>query len=68
MEIESCPECEGLLIEKKDHVHYREDLYEVEKILENAQKIVETVIESGKCKLCNKRQYAMEIPKQKVII
>ncbi len=68
LEIEECPECGEPLVDKKEHIHYREDLYEIEKILENAQRIVETIIESGKCESCKKRQYAMEVPKQNVII
>jgi len=68
MEINECPECGSLLEEKKEYTHYREDLYEVENLIESAKKIVETIIESGKCPMCGKRQYAMEVPKQKVTI
>ena len=68
LELEKCPECGEVLTEKKEHIHYREDLYEVEDLLKSAQKIVETIIESGKCNFCEERKYAMEIPKQKVII
>ena len=68
MELEQCPECEGELIDRKEHIHYREDLYEIENLIKSAQKIVKTIVESGKCKACGTRQHAMEIPKQKVII
>ena len=44
------------------------DLYEIENLLKSAKKIVQTIIESGKCSTCRERKYAMEIPKQKVII
>lgn len=68
LEIKTCPECGNELTEKKEHIHYREDLYEVEELLKSAQKIVKTIVESGKCQACRKRQYVMEIPKQKVSI
>ena len=68
LEISQCPGCGGELVDKKEHIHYREDLYEIENLLKSAQKIVQTIIESGKCSNCKTRQYAMEIPKQKVII
>lgn len=68
MPIATCPDCGADLVEKKEHIHYREDLYEVENLLKSAQKIVKTIVESGKCLSCGKRQYAMEIPKQKVTI
>lgn len=68
MEINECPECEMLLENKQENKHYREDLYEVENLIESAKKIVETIVESGRCPKCGKRQYAMEIPKQKVTI
>ena len=53
---------------KKEHTHYREDLKDVEELLKTATQIVKTTIESGKCTTCKKRQFAMEIPKQDVII
>jgi transposase len=68
MGIERCPECDSELTNKKEHIHYREDLYEVEKLLESAKKIVETIVESGKCPSCGKKKFAMEIPGQKVTI
>lgn len=68
MEIENCSECGELLIDKKEHVHYREDLQEVENLIKTAQKIVRVIVESGRCQTCNKRQFALDIPKQKVII
>ncbi|MBT6921418.1 MAG: IS66 family transposase [Candidatus Pacebacteria bacterium] len=68
LEIEVCSKCGGKLVDKKEHVHYREDIKNVEKLIQAAKKIVETRIESGKCKKCNQCQFAMEVPKQKVII
>lgn len=68
MKIKTCPECGEELKSKKEHTHYREDLYEVEELLKSAKKIVETIVESGKCPKCKKCVSAMEIPKQKVII
>ncbi len=68
LELPECPECGEPLKDKKQHTHYREDLQEVENLIESAKKVVETIIESGKCESCDKRQFAMEIPKQKVII
>lgn len=68
MELSLCPECGEVLVEKKEYVHYREDLYTVEDLIKSAKKIVETIIESGECSKCGTRKYAMEVPKQKVII
>jgi len=68
MELEICPDCGSKLIDKKEHTHYREDLYEAEKLIESAKKIVQTIVESGRCPSCGERKQAMEIPKQKVII
>jgi len=68
LEIENCPECGAELIDKKEHIHYREDLYEVEALIKSAQKIVKTIIESGRCQICRQRCFAMEVPKQNVII
>ncbi len=68
MEIEICPECEEELKNKKEHTHYREDLYDAVELIKSAKKIVKTIVESGKCPKCGIRQSAMEIPKQEVII
>lgn len=68
LEIDLCPECGEELTDKQDYVHYREDLRNVEELIKAAKKIVETRVESGKCSHCQKRQFAMELPKQKVII
>lgn len=68
LEIENCPECGEVLEDKNTHVHYREDLHKVEELLKTAKRIVEVVIESGKCRHCKNRQFAMEVPKQKVVI
>jgi len=68
LELEECPECGEKLMDKKEHIHYREDLYEVENLLKSAKKIVQTIVESGKCPACKQRQFAMEIPKQTVLI
>ncbi len=68
IEIEKCPECGEELVEKKEHVHYREDLKKVEELIKTAKQIVETTIESGRCETCGKRQFAMEVPKNEVIL
>ena len=68
LELKKCPECGAVLTDKKEHTHYREDLHDVEDLIKSAKKIVETIIESGKCPSCGKRQFAMEVPKQKVLI
>ena len=56
LELENCSSCGEALEKKKDHTHYREDLHTVEDLLKSAQKIVETIVESGKSEHCNKRQ------------
>lgn len=73
LEIKNCPECGEELENKKEHVHYREDLKVAQEALLEAKKIVKAIIESGVCKnenceLFGKRVFAAEIPKQKVII
>ncbi len=68
MEIDVCPECGEKLINKEEHVHYREDLKNIEQLLQTTKQIVKTIIQSGKCPKCGRKQLAMEIPKQKVII
>ncbi len=68
LEIEVCPDCGEKLIDKKQHIHYREDLKNIEQLLDSAKQIVETIVESGRCPKCKKRQAALEIPKQKVIL
>jgi len=68
MEINECPDCWIRLKDIKENIHYREDLYEVENLIKSAKKIVETIVESWTCPNCKNKQYAMEIPKQKVII
>jgi len=68
MEIKICPECGEELVNKKEHIHYREDLKNVEQIIKTAKRIVKVIIESGKCPKCGIRQSAMEVPKQEVII
>jgi transposase len=68
MEIKNCSSCGMEFTEKKDNIHYREDLDDVENLLKSATRIVKTIVESGKCKNCGNRESAMDIPKQKVII
>lgn len=68
LSLEVCPECGEALVDKKEHTHYREDLKDVEELIKAAKKIVETKIESGRCPLCDKRQFAMKVPSHKVII
>lgn len=68
LELKTCPECGDGLTDKKEHIHYREDLRDVEELINTAKKIVETKIESGKCRSCKKRRYAMQIPKHNVIL
>ncbi len=68
LELENCPECGEEVVDKKEHIHYQEDLRNVEAFIKTAKKIVETRVESGRCQKCNKRQFAMEILKQSAII
>jgi hypothetical protein len=71
--IKKCPECGENLSDKKEHIHYREDLKTAQEQLENAKRIIKILVESGVCKNKNcdffgKKITATEIPSQKVII
>jgi transposase len=68
LELNTCPICGEILTEKKEHIHYREDLKQAKEIIASAKRIIRTTIESGKCHNCNDRKFALEVPKQKVII
>ncbi len=73
LEVEVCPECGEVLSNKKEHVHYREDLRKATERLESIKKIIKTIVESGvckneDCKLFGKKVLGGEIPPQKVII
>ena len=73
MEIENCRECGEKLCDKKDHIHYREDLKKTEERLKEIKRMIRVTVENGicknmDCKLFGKKVSAMEIPKQKVII
>lgn len=63
-----CPDCGSTLHDRKEHIHYREDLRDIEELLRTAKQIVETTIESGACSLCRTRQFAAEVPKQSVVV
>jgi transposase len=67
-EISCCPDCGLHLTKKEEHVHYREDLEELEVLLQQAKRVTRRIIESGYCRNCKKRKtkVGIEIPKQKV--
>jgi len=67
-ELEGCPDCGGEIIEKEEHVSFREDLDELDMLLKNVKKITKRIIESGYCTDCHKKKQAVEIPKQSVEI
>ena len=73
LKIEKCPECGEILSDKKEHIHYREDLKEAKRMISEAKKVVKTIIESGICKtkeceFFGKKFTASEIPTNKVVI
>ncbi len=73
LKIEKCPKCGEILENKKEHIHFREDLKEAKKMIAEAKKVVKTIIESGVCKnnncdLFGKKIPASEIPSIKVLL
>lgn len=73
LEVKSCLECGEALSDKKEHIHFREDLKRAQEILEESKQIVKVLIESGicknkDCKLFGKKVLGGDIPSQKVII
>ena len=68
LQITACPECGEQLTDKREHTHYREDLAAAKQRVKAIKKVVQTIIESGKCMNCQQRTSALEIPKQAVII
>lgn len=68
LEIAACPDCGGGLAKPKEHISYREDLEDLDLILQSAKKVTKRIIESGYCDHCHKRQQAAPIPKQLVEI
>ncbi len=73
LEVELCVECGDPLSDKKDHIHYREDLKRAAELVAEAKRIVEVTIESGVCKnkscsVYGKREFALAIPKHNVIL
>ena len=67
-DLDVCPDCGGKLVDAKEHVSYREDLEDLDMLLENAKKVTKRIIKSGYCSHCHKRKKAIEIPKQLVEI
>lgn len=67
-EIEVCPDCGGGISKMEEHLHYREDLEDLDILLKKAKKVTKRIIESGYCEICKRRKRAMDIPKQKVVI
>ena len=67
-DLTSCPDCGAELGDTKEHISYREDLEDLDMLLQNAKKITRRIICSGYCNHCQKRKRAMEIPKQLVEI
>jgi len=63
-----CPDCGSDLIQRKEHVHYREDLEGLDVLLKQAKKITKRIIESGYCIKCGQRKRATNIPEQTVTI
>jgi transposase len=73
MEIQKCKECGNDLCNKIEHIHYRDDLRKSEERVQQIKRIIEVTVEGGicqnkECSLKGKKQKAIEIPKQKVIL
>ena len=66
LKIDECPDCRTKLIDKKEHICYREDLAGLDMLLKQAKRITKRIIESGYCPKCKKRKSKYGIPKQKV--
>jgi transposase len=68
LDISVCPDCGEKLTNTRDHISYREDLEDLDLLLENAKTVTKRIVESGYCNQCQKRKKASEIPKQLVEI
>lgn len=68
LDLDICPDCGGKLTKKKEYISYREDLEDIDMILQSAKKITKRIIESGYCDHCRRRKTAVKIPKQAVEI
>ncbi len=65
--IDKCPDCESILIKKKDVVRYVEDI--ILPSLENVFKsVLKLIIESGYCPKCKKRVTAIPVTKHTVTL
>jgi len=68
LDLAECPDCGGCLNDTKEHISYREDLEDLDLLLQSAKKVTKRIVESGYCDHCQKRKKAAEIPKQLVEI
>jgi transposase len=66
--IKCCPKCDGKLSGVKDVVRYTEDVEVLSKLHEQLRKIEKQIIETGYCKICNKRVAARSLAKHSVIL
>jgi len=63
LEDRCCPECGNEATEIKEHESYREDLKELDILVQQSRRIVKRIHESGYCKNCKKRQHALPLDK-----
>lgn len=66
--LKSCPECNGGLSELKDVLRYTEDAPKLSQLHEQIRRVEKQIIETGYCKICNKRVTAKPIAKHTVVL
>lgn len=67
-EIKCCPKCDGELSRLKEVIRYTEDIEVLSKLHEQLRKVKKQIIETGYCKVCNKRVVAKPIAKHDVVL
>jgi transposase len=65
-ELPDCPDCGGQLTARREHTHYREDLKELDALLEQSRQVVKRIHESGYCKDCKTRKHALPLDKNQL--
>ena len=68
LELKKCPDCNHDMVATHEHVSYREDLEDLDLLLQSAKKVTKRIIESGYCEHCHAKKMAAKIPKQLVEI
>jgi len=67
-EMKCCPECNGSLSQFAEAIRYTEDVEVLSKLYKQLRKVEKQIIQTGYCKICNKRVAAKPIAKHTVVL